>query len=81
MTDFRESMITDLILADTLSELNSTKLIEILGEPESIKGYQINYLFRKKQESDIDPVYIKYLEIEIDTTVNVLAFQIEQTRQ
>lgn len=80
MTDFRESMMNDLVDSDTLSGLSKIKILDLLGEPESKGGNVYNYLIREKYESDIDPVYIKHLKIGFDSTGIVKTFRIEESR-
>lgn len=72
MTDFREDMVENLMYSDTLSGKDYLFVIELLGEPDYKDSTWIEYLIREKYESDIDPVYIKWLVIEFDSlkTVN-----------
>lgn len=76
-TDFREKMVKDLIKSDTLIGLDQSEIIELLGNPDSQSGAtgEIEYVVREKYSWDIDPDYISYLVIELDS--NKIAIECE----
>ena len=77
LTDFRERMVKDLIKSDTLIGLDQSEIIELLGDPDSQGGdtAEIEYVVREKYSWDIDPDYISYLVIELDS--NRIAIECE----
>jgi len=75
----REKMLKDLINHRQLIGLSYKKIIELLGEPEKYSDEKQNtatYNIVTDYERDIDPVYIKNLEVKfssdsIVTDVNI----------
>lgn len=64
-TDVREKMVDDLISSDTLSGMDTVQLYKLLGEPELVTDSSRMFLVREKYTTNIDPDYIKYLNVTI----------------
>lgn len=67
MTDVRERMVDDLVKSDTLLSLNKQQVLELLGKPASENDAELTYLVREKYSNNIDPDYILYVKIELDS--------------
>ncbi len=80
LDDQRELMVNDLVSSDTLIGLTQKEVIELLGEPELSESRKLKYLIREKYEWNIDPEYIKYLWIELDSNNRATNSYIEQTK-
>lgn len=79
MTDAREKMVEDLIQSDTLLGLTKTKVIELLGKSEKVEEQTLRYLIREKYVwNDIDPEYISYLKVKLDTNQVAVKCEIEK---
>ena len=66
ITDVREGMLNDLLDSRVLIGKSKSEIIELLGKPEIANDSKITYLVREKYGSNIDPLYIKYLELNLD---------------
>ena len=80
LDDKRELMVNHLILSDTLIGLTQKEIVELLGEPELTENGKLKYLVREKYEWNIDPEYIKYLWIELDSNKRATKNYVEQTK-
>ncbi len=67
LTDFREKMVSDLIKSDTLIGKKKIEIFELIGKPDTETDNKLKYLVREKYEWNIDPEYIKYLLVELDS--------------
>lgn len=65
-TDVREKMLDNLIESDTLIGMDTSQLYKLLGQPESVTDSSRFFLVRERYTSNIDPDYIKYLNVIID---------------
>jgi len=80
LSDQREKMIEDLILSDTLIGLNKDAVIALLGEPEIAGDLRLQYLVREKYGWNLDPKYIKHLQIELDDQGKTIRYYVEKTK-
>jgi hypothetical protein len=65
-TDQREKMIDDLIISDTLIGMDTIQVYRLLGEPDYNTDSSRMFLVREKFTTNIDPDYIKYLNVVIE---------------
>ena len=65
-TDVREQMIDDLIESDTLLGMDTVTVYKLLGETEMATDSSRLFMVREKYTTNIDPDYIKYLNVIID---------------
>ena len=68
ITDIRERMLHDLVDSQILIGKSKSEIIYLLGQPEISNSNIMTYLVREKYGSNIDPIYIKYLEVNFDET-------------
>ena len=66
----RERMLRDIINKHQLKGLKYKQMIELLGEPENYTDEEVNtetYNIVVDYGRDIDPVYIKHLEVKFNS--------------
>lgn len=80
ISDVRENMIDDLINSNILYQKDANQVIDLLGEPEQIRGDFHYHLIREKNFINIDPEYISYLIIEFDGNKKVKKYYQEKTK-
>ena len=80
LNDQRELMADDLVLNDTIIGLTQKEIIRLLGEPELTEDGKLKYLIRERYEWNIDPEYIKYFWIELDSSNRAINSYIEKTK-
>lgn len=78
MSDKREKMVDDLIKSDTLKGLSEKQVIQLLGEPQIQKDNTIQFLIIEKYEFNIDPEYISYVVVELDSNKTVKNYYIQK---
>lgn len=66
MSNTREKMVDDLIESDTLIGLDTNQVLTLLGKPEFTDDSTLSFLVREKYSFDIDPDYVKYLNVSIE---------------
>ncbi|GAB5551776.1 MAG: hypothetical protein Sapg2KO_13670 [Saprospiraceae bacterium] len=66
ITDVREVMVEDIIESDLLIDKNRSDIEVLLGTEYYQTDSTMGYLVREKYGWNIDPIYIKYLNITID---------------
>ena len=76
ITYFREKMIPDILESDTFINLSYKEIIDLLGDPEREKEFEMEYLIREKYEWNIDPEYISYLKLHLDSGKKVVKCEI-----
>ena len=65
ITDTREKIVDDLIESDTLIGLDTNQVFSLLGKPEFNFDSTLKFLVREKYSLNVDPDYIKYLNVYI----------------
>lgn len=78
-TNIRENMVDDLIANDTLIGMDTLQVYHLLGKPEWSTDSSKMFLLREIYTTDIDPVYIKYLNVIFDNN-KVRKCEIYKTR-
>ena len=78
---YRSQMLSDLVEHHKLSGMTYNDVINMLGQPNAADSASFSYDIVVDYGSDIDPVYVKYLEFVIAKDSVVTAIRIKEVRK
>jgi hypothetical protein len=77
---YRYQMLKDLTHNYQLIGIKYSDLITLLGIPEITDAQRVKYIIEEKYGSDIDPIYTKYLTINISKDSAISSYSIEENK-
>lgn len=78
---YREKMLVDLTKNNNLAGLHYTQLVELLGKPQFVDSTVMVYQVSIDYGRDIDPVYTKYLDLNLTNDSIVKSFKINEWKK
>jgi hypothetical protein len=72
MYPYRERMVADLLKRYPLKGLTYSQVVDLLGKPEGGEPLYPFYTIRVEYGTNIDPVYVKNLELSLDASAKVV---------
>lgn len=77
----RNAMLNDLLKNYKLEQKTYTELTTLLGEPDNTSLISVSYTIIEDYGHDIDPVYIKYLVIDLKSDSSVKKVYVKEWRK